>query len=54
MTKIVAEISAKFRERALLVLQYAVDENMKKTRYQDIPRDEIKDFVSVSSYQTLK
>ena len=31
-TKIVAEITANFRERNLLVSQYAADEEMKKMR----------------------
>ena len=31
----VAEITTKFRERALLVPQYASDEEMRNTRYYD-------------------
>ena len=42
------EIIAKFRERALLVLQYAAGEEMKKVRYHDMLRDEIREFVSLS------
>lgn len=49
----VAEITAKFRERALLVPQYAVDEEMKKTRYQNMLRDDIRELVSFSGCKTL-
>ena len=42
-----AEITAKFRERALLVPQYATDEEMKKTKYHDMWRDDIREFVSL-------
>lgn len=45
----VAEIDAKFRERALLVLQFAMDEEMKKMRYHDMLKDDIREFVSYSS-----
>lgn len=45
-TKIVVEITAKFRERTLMVPQYASDEVMKKTWYHDMPREDIKEFVS--------
>ena len=31
-TKTVVDITSKFRDRYLLVLQYAIDEEMKKTR----------------------
>lgn len=48
-----AEITTKFRERALLVSQYAANEEMKKTRYRDILRDTIRDFVSFSGRKTL-
>ena len=48
-----AEITAKFRERALFVSQYAADEEMKKTRYHDILRDYIGEFVSFSACKTL-
>ena len=47
------EITAKFRERALLVPQYTVDEVMRKTRYHDMLRDNIKEFVSFSRCKTL-
>ena len=48
-----AEITAKFRERALLVPQYAADEEMKKARYHEMLRSDIRQFVSRSSYKTL-
>ena len=48
-----AEITAKFRERALLVLQYAADEEMKKARYHEMLRSDIRQFVSRSSCKTL-
>ena len=48
-----AEITAKFRERALLVPQYATDEEMKKARYHEMLRSDIRQFVSRSSCKTL-
>lgn len=39
------EISAKFRERALLVLKYLADEEIKKARYCDMFMDDIHEFV---------
>ena len=35
-TETVAEITAKYRERAYMVPQYATDEEMKKVSYQNI------------------
>ena len=35
-TETMAEITSKFKERALLVSQYATNEEMKKTRYHDM------------------
>ena len=52
-TKVVAEITIKFRENALLVSQYATNEEMKKTKYHDMLRDGIRDFVSFSTCWTL-
>ena len=52
-TETVAEITAKFRERALLVPQYAADEEMKKARYHEMLRSDIRQFVSRSSCKTL-
>lgn len=40
-TKTVGEIIAKFRERALLVLEYVMDEEMKKIMYHDMLRNYI-------------
>ena len=48
-----AEITAKFYKRAMLVLQYVADEEMKKTRYHDMMKDEIREFVSYSKCKTL-
>ena len=42
----VVKITAKFRERAMLVPQHPVDEEVMKTRYQDMLRDGIREFVS--------
>nr|KAJ0224671.1 hypothetical protein LSAT_V11C100043830 [Lactuca sativa] len=50
----VAEITAKFGERALLVPQYVADEEMKKARYHEMLRDDIRQFVSRSSCKTLE
>ena len=47
------EITAKFRERALLVPQYAMDEDMRKTRYHVMLRGDIRDFMSFSGCKTL-
>lgn len=54
MKEIVAEITAKFRERALLVTQYVADEEMKKTRYHEMLRSDIRQMVSCSSCNTLE
>lgn len=53
-TKIVVEITFKFRERALLVPQYVVNEQIKKMRYHDMLIDDIIDFVSISGCRTLE
>ena len=50
----VVEITAKFRERALLVPQYAGDEEMQKTRYHDMLRADIPEHVSYSACPTLE
>ena len=52
-TDTVAEITAKFRERALLVPQYAGDEDMRRTRYHDMLRADIREHVSFSACPTL-
>lgn len=54
MTEIVVDITTKFQERALLVTQYAVDEEMKKTRHHDMLRLDIREFVSNSLCLTLE
>ena len=53
-TETVAEITAKFRERALLVPQYVTDEEMKKARYHEMLRADIREFVSRSDCKTLE
>ena len=52
-TKTVAEITAKFRERALLIPQYATDEDMRRTRYHSMLRDDVQEFVSFTGCKTL-
>lgn len=47
MIEIVAEITAMFRERTLLVPKYTVDEEIKKKRFHDMLRDDIRNFRSV-------
>ena len=48
-----AEITAKFRERALLVPQYVVYEDTRKMKYYDMLRHDIREFVSFSGCKTL-
>ena len=43
-----------FHERNLLVPQYVVDEEMKKAKYHDMLKDEIWEFVSMSSCRRLE
>lgn len=43
-----------FRERALLDPQYVADEEMKKARYHEMLRSDIRQFVSRSSCNTLE
>ena len=52
-TETVAEIPTKFQEKALLVPQYATDEQMKKVWYHDMLRNDIREFMSVSGCKTL-
>ena len=52
-TNTVAEITAKFRERSLLVPQYAGDEDMRRTCYHDMLRADIQEYVSFSACPTL-
>lgn len=49
----VAEIIAKFRERALLIPQYATDKDMRRTRYHSMLREGIREFVSFTRCKTL-
>ena len=53
MTKTTEEIIIMFGMRALLVPLYVADEEMKKTRYHNMLMDDIREFVSMSSYRTL-
>ena len=53
MIETMAEISTKFRKRALLVPQYATDEEIWKTQYHNMLRPNIREFVSFSTCQTL-
>ena len=43
-----------FRERALLVPLYMADEDMKKARYHDMLRSDIRQFMSRSSCKMLE
>lgn len=52
-TKMVAMITAKFRERMLFFPQYAATGEMSMARYHDMLRSEIHEFVSISSCETL-
>ena len=52
-TETMIYITANFRERALLVPQYATDDKMKKVRYHDMIGDDIREFVSLSGCETL-
>ena len=42
----VLEITVMFHERALLVPQYVADEEMKKARYHEMLRSDIKSYLS--------
>ena len=46
----VAEITAKFRMRALLVPQYVGDEEMRKTHYHDILRADTREHANDSAF----
>ena len=48
-----AEITAKFRERALLIPQYAEDEDLRRTQYHSMLREDIREFVSFTGCKTL-
>ena len=47
------EITTKFRERALLIPQYATDEDMRRKHYHSMLRDDIQEFVSFTGCKTL-
>ena len=49
----VAEITVMFWDRALLVLQYAMDEEMKKVRCDDMLRDDIREIESLLGCKSL-
>ena len=53
ITETMAEITAKFREQALLIPQYATDEDMRRMRYHSMLRDDIRDFVSFTGCKNL-
>ena len=48
-----ADITAKFQQRALLVLQYVVDEEISKVRYHVRLRDDIREVVSFPGCKIL-
>lgn len=52
-TKTMEDITAKFRERDLLIPQYAANEAMRKTRYHDMLRPNIQEFISFSNCSKL-
>lgn len=49
-----AKITANFLGRDLLVPQYAADEEMKKNRYHNMLRSDIREFVSYLAYPKLE
>lgn len=49
IAKTMTEITARFREMALMVPQYVVDKEMKKTRYHNMLREDIQKFSRVSA-----
>ena len=53
-TETVAEFTAKFRERAICVPQYVMDEEMKKAGDHEMMRSDIREFVSRSTCKTLE
>ena len=52
-TETMAEITAKFRERALLIPQYATDEEMRQTRCHSMLRDDIWEFMRFTGCKTV-
>ena len=53
-TKRVVEITAMFRERELIAPQYVVAEEMKKDRYHEMLRSDIRQLLIRSSCNTLE
>lgn len=54
MTKTVVEITEKFNGRDFLVAQYTTYDEMKKTWYHDMLREDISEFISFSACQALE
>ena len=54
MNESMAETTTTFRERALLVPQYAGDEEMRKNRYYDMLRADIRKHVNYLACPTLE
>ena len=54
MTETLIDISTMLRERALLVLQYVADEEIKKAPYHEMLQGDIRQFFSRSSCKTLE
>ena len=52
-TKSVTEMTSKFSEMALFFPQYATSDDMKMTRYADMLRTEIREFVNATQFTTL-
>ena len=48
-----AEITAKFQEQALLIPWYSTKEDMRRTRYHSMLRDDIREFLSFTGCKTL-
>ena len=53
-TKTVRDITAMFSEREILVPQYMENEEIKRARYHEMLRRDIRQFVSRSSCKTLE
>lgn len=48
------EITVKFRERVLLIPKYVTVNEVKKKRYHDMLRVEIREFINALRYQMLE
>lgn len=53
MTEAVIEMTRKFTEMALFCPQYVGNEEMKITRYTDMLRTEIREFMATTKHKTL-